>query len=301
LKPGPARVRLNPARWIGDREGVHHFRHWLEIALCAFDTSPLMPDDIRKLDYAVRMCAEQAGVHTLSKLWHILGGTSRALAARLLPWTRQSERYGEYFDNEVDGFALSDITGIEVGDLLSDAHLAPALLAYVFQAVARKIDDPRRPTLIYLEEAWYLLRNEQFRGYFEDWIKTMRKHGACVGISTQSLADLRDCPIGPTLNDNIKTRILLPNMQAFDSRDIYRDMLGLRDDEIEILRCARQKRDYYVVQDARRRLVSPELPPAILALTRSDARAKESFGRHLARGGDHWLSRYIEEICNATT
>jgi type IV secretion system protein VirB4 len=167
--------------------------------------------------------------------------------------------------------------------------------------VARKIDDPRRPTLIYLEEAWYLLRNEQFRGYFEDWIKTMRKHGACVGISTQSLADLRDCPIGPTLNDNIKTRILLPNMQAFDSRDIYRDMLGLRDDEIEILRCARQKRDYYVVQDARRRLVSPELPPAILALTRSDARAKESFGRHLARGGDHWLSRYIEEICNATT
>jgi type IV secretion system protein VirB4 len=146
-----------------------------------------------------------------------------------------------------------------------------------------------------------LLRNAQFRDYFEDWIKTMRKHGASVGISTQSLADLRDCPIGPTLNDNIKTRILLPNMQAFDSRDIYRDMLGLRDDEIEVLRRARQKRDYYLVQDDRRRLVCPELPPAILALTRSDARAKALFAQHLERGGDDWLARYVEEICHAAT
>ena len=299
LRPDRQGVCMNPARWIGDPSALPQLRRWLEIALCAFDATPLTPDEIQKIDYAVRLCAEQPGAHTLTKLWHILGGTSRPLAARLHPWTRQSDRYGHFFDNEADSFALSDITGLEVGDLLSDEHLAPALLAYVFQAVARKVDDPARPTLIYLEEAWYLLRNAGFRSYFEEWIKTMRKHGASVGISTQSLADLRHCPIGPTLNDNIKTRILLPNAQAFDSRDIYQDMLGLRDDEIELIRSARQKRDYYIVQDQRRRLIAPEFSAEILALTRSDARAKEVFRRHLDKAGDDWLARYIEEMQHA--
>jgi type IV secretion system protein TrbE len=164
--------------------------------------------------------------------------------------------------------------------------------------VEEKVDNAAQPTLIYLEEAWYLLQNAAFRGMFEDWIKTMRKRNACVGIATQSLKDVRDCPISATLNDNIKTRIFLPNLQAFDSRDVYRDMLGLHDHEIEIIRNARQKRDYYIVQDNRRRLVDVQLPPRILALTRSDALAKKIFNREQARGGSDWLSRYIKEMVN---
>jgi type IV secretion system protein VirB4 len=301
LTPGSCTVRMNPARWIGVPADLPRFMRWLEIALAAFDPTPLTPQEIATLDYAVRLCAGQPGAHTLSKLWHILGGTSRSLALRLLPWTRQSDRYGAMFDNEDDSFELADIAGIEVGDLLSDAHLAPAVLAYLFEAIARKVDDPRRPTLIYLEEAWYLLRDASFRAMFEGWVKTMRKHGASVGIATQSLADLRDCPIGPTLNDNIRTRIFLPNPQAFDSAAIYREMLGLRDDEIEVIRTAIQKREYYIVQDDRRRLVAPQLSGEILALTRSDARAKASFRRARARGGADWLARYLEDMRDAAT
>jgi type IV secretion system protein VirB4 len=299
LQPGACPVRMNPARWIGDPATVPSFMRWLEIVLGAFDPTPLTPDEVVTLDYAVKLCAGQPGTHTLSKLWHILGGTHHALALRLLPWTRQSGRYGDLFDNEDDSFALADVAGIEVGDLLSDEHLAPVVLAYLFEAVARKVDDPRRPTLIYLEEAWYLLRHGAFRATFEEWIKTMRKHGACVGIATQSLADLRQCPISPTLNDNIRTRIFLPNPQAGDSAEIYREMLGLRDDEIEVIRTARQKHEYYIVQDARRRLVAPLLTGEILALTRSDARAKEIFRRAKERGGDDWIDRYVVEVCNA--
>jgi type IV secretion system protein VirB4 len=299
LRSGEASVRMNPARWIGDPQRLPSFQRWLEIVLVALDPTPLTPEEIVTLDYAIKLCAGQPGVHTLSKLWHILGGTHRALALRLLPWTRQSDRYGALFDNEEDAFTLAEIAGIEVGDLLGDEHLAPVVLAYLFEAVAQKVDDPRRPTLIYLEEAWYLLRHATFRATFEAWIKTMRKHGACVGIATQSLADLRQCPIGPTLNDNIRTRIFLPNPQAMDSAAIYREMLGLRDDEIEAIRTARQKREYYIVQDDRRRLVAPQLTGEILAFTRSDARAKEIFRRARARGGDDWLARYVSEVCSA--
>ncbi len=296
LQDGQAGANMNPARWISRRESIPKFRRWLELALRSFDTAALSPQDIKVLDKAIELAACQGGAHTLSKLHMLIAGQDKALAARLHAWTRGSERYGEFFDNPEDDFSIADIAGIEVGGLLADGNLAPAVLAYLFEVVEEKVDDPRRPTLIYLEEAWYLLQNAAFRDMFEDWIKTMRKRNVCVGIATQSLKDVRDCPISATLNDNIKTRIFLPNLQAIDSRDIYRDMLGLQDHEIDIIRHARQKRDYYIVQDDRRRLVDVQLPPEILALTRSDARAKTLFNRELALGGADWLARYMQEI-----
>jgi len=296
LGEGRVDAAMNPARWIAQPHTVPKFRRWVELALRAFDPAPLSPENVQVLDTAIQLAAGQGGAHTLSKLYMLIAGQDKALASRLHAWTRASDRYGVFFDNADDGFVLSDITGIEVGGLLADTHLAPPMLAYLFEVVEEKVDDASRPTLIYLEEAWYLLQNPVFRQMFEDWIKTMRKRNAAVGIATQSLKDVRDSPISATLNDNIKTRIFLPNLQAFDSRDVYRDMLGLRDAEIEVIRGARQKRDYYVVQDTRRRLVDVQLPPEILALTRSDARAKAIFQREMARGGDHWLARYMQEV-----
>jgi len=296
LGDGQVDAAMNPARWIARPDTVPKFRRWVDLALRAFDPQPLTPENVQVLDKAIQLAAGQGGAHTLSKLYMLIAGQDKALASRLHAWTRASDRYGVYFDNPEDSFVLSDITGIEVGGLLADTHLAPAMLAYLFEVVEEKVDDASRPTLIYLEEAWYLLQNPAFRHMFEDWIKTMRKRNASVGIATQSLKDVRDSPISATLNDNIKTRIFLPNLQAFDSRDVYRDMLGLRDAEIEVIRSARQKRDYYVVQDTRRRLVDVQLPPEILALTRSDARAKAIFQRELARGGEHWLARYMQEV-----
>jgi type IV secretion system protein VirB4 len=298
LQDGKSGATMNPARWIAKRETVPKFRRWVELALRAFDDRPLTPQDIKVLDKAIELAACQGGAHTLSKLHMLIAGQDKNLAARLHAWTRGSERYGQFFDNAEDDFSMADIAGIEVGGLLADQNLAPAMLAYLFEVVEEKVDNAAQPTLIYLEEAWYLLQNAAFRGMFEDWIKTMRKRNACVGIATQSLKDVRDCPISATLNDNIKTRIFLPNLQAFDSRDVYRDMLGLHDHEIEIIRNARQKRDYYIVQDNRRRLVDVQLPPRILALTRSDALAKKIFNREQARGGSDWLSRYIKEMVN---
>jgi len=296
LQDGQVEAVMNPARWIANPATVPKFRRWVTLALRAFDETPLTPENVQVLDKAIQLAAGQGGAHTLSKLYMLIAGQDKALATRLHAWTRASDRYGRFFDNPEDHFALSDVTGIEVGGLLADGSLAPAMLAYLFEVVEEKVDDATRPTLIYLEEAWYLLQNAAFRHMFEDWIKTMRKRNACVGIATQSLKDVRDSPISATLNDNIKTRIFLPNLQAFDSRDVYRDMLGLQDHEIDVIRNARQKRDYYIVQDTRRRLVDVQLPPEILSLTRSDARAKAIFHRELARGGDNWLARYMQEV-----
>lgn len=296
LRPGRETARMSPARWCNRPQDYPKLRRWLEIAMCAFDSRELSVREIQVIDKAIEMLAHQHGERSLSALHALINAQDQALGDRLLPWTA-GQRYGQMFDNVEDTFALSDICGIEVGGLLADEHLAPAVLGYLFETIEEMVDSTI-PTFIYLEEGWYLLQNDTFRARFEDWIKTMRKRTALVGIATQSVADIRRTPISSTLNDNIKTRIFLPNVQAFDSADIYRGMFGLRDDEIEVIRGARQKSDYFIVQENRRRLLNVTLPPEILALTRSDARAKAIFERQRNEGGDDWLGRYVMEINN---
>jgi type IV secretion system protein VirB4 len=296
LRPGSRSARMSPARWCNaDKpEDFHKLRRWLEVTLCAFDSTPLQPFDIKVMDRSIEVLAAQAGERSLSALHMIISGQDQALAARLAPWIKGG-RYGDLFDHETDTFSLGDICGIEVGGLLSDTHLAPSVLAYLFEVIEEMVDN-RAPTFIYLPEAWYMLKETTFRDRFEDYIKTMGKRAALVGIDTQSLKDLRDVPISATLNDNLKTRIFLPNVQAHSSGDIYRDMCGLRDDEIDRIRDAREKGEYYIVQGTERHMVDVTLPPEILAVTRSDVRAKDIFKRHLESGNPDWLANYVSEV-----
>ncbi|MFN7693455.1 MAG: VirB4 family type IV secretion system protein [Burkholderiales bacterium] len=298
IKPDtPGSARMSPIRWLRRREDYVRLRNWLDLALTAFDAVPLSVTDIKVLDRSMEVLASQSGTKSLSALHAIVQGQDKNLGNRFLPWIKGG-RYGSLFDHEEDDLVLSDICGIEMGELLADQNLAPAVLGYLFEVVDESVDSTR-PSLIYLEEAWYLLSNPIFAARFEGWIKTMRKRNACVGIATQSLADIRKTPISSTLNDNIKTRIFLPNLQAFDSIDIYRDMLGLRDDEVDVIRSAVEKRQYYLVRKERRRLVDVRLPKEVLALTRSDPKAKALFNHHRQGGGERWLADYLEQI-NAT-
>lgn len=297
---GSNNVMMAPARWARNPENWPKLRQWLEMAMLAFDDTPFTPNDVKIIDSAIRMASQHDGDLSLTLIYHFIAGQSKVLAGRLHPWTKQSDRYGDLFDNSVDQFQLSTITGIEMGGLLADEHLAPALLTYLFGVIEESVDSTQ-PTLIYLEEAWYLLRNPFFREMFEDWIKTMRKRNCSVGLATQSVKDLEKTPISSTLNDNIRTRIYLPNIYARASQEIYCDMLGLRLDEVDILRDARPKLQYYVVQDTRRRLIELPLRNDILPLTQSDARAKDLFARNRGSGAPYpdFVFQYLKEMNHA--
>lgn len=299
LRPGHGGAKMNPGRWAvaNDEVACGKLRRWLEVALLAFDKTPLSAADIKVIDRSINILANQGGEHSLLALWQILKGQDigdSPLSLRLQPWIR-GNRYGYMFDHAEDTFSLSDISGIEVGGLLQDDHLAAALLGYLFEVVDEKVD-ATMPTFIYLEEAWYLLREAIFRARFEDWIRTMRKRNAVVGIATQTIKEMRDVPISAALNDNIKTSFYLPNEKAGASIDVYTEMCGLSVEDVGIIRSAHQKGQYYLAQDSRRRLLEVVLPPDILALTRSDARAKEVFARHKASGRDNWIQTYVMEM-----
>lgn len=79
------------------------------------------------------------------------------------------------------------------------------------------------------------------------WIKTLRKNNAVVILATQSLSDLRHCPIYENLIDCIKTRFFLPNPDALQkpSLDDYQN-LGLLEQQIKKIAEGIKKRDVFM-------------------------------------------------------
>jgi type IV secretion system protein VirB4 len=102
----------------------------------------------------------------------------------------------------------------------------------------------------------------------------MRRKNAVVVMATQQLADFADSKIAPVILDNCPTKIFLPNAEVRSSRDVY-GRLGLKvgtldaplDRELDLLRYATPKMQYYVVSQLGRRLIDLGLGPAALAFT----------------------------------
>ena len=299
---------MNPLKYLGTPARWGDITRWILGAMDAFGGAEITATQAQTISNAITMMAANfKGEATLSQLKAMLDGMDKDLSARLAPWVRASHgisaNYGHLFDNSNDGFGAqmsekSGVIGVDLGGLLRDERLAPSVLEYLFMSIDDLVDG-KTPTLIYLEEAWYLLGNPRFRSGFEDWIKTMRKRLGVVGLSTQSVEDIRRSGISSTLNDNIKTRFYLPNSQAFASRDVYTEMLGLTEDHVQLIRELTPKRHYMAWQDGRTRILDGHLNPNVLALTRADRLARDTFDKWHATGQPNYIDRYVKEITNA--
>lgn len=290
------RAAMNPLLGAGDPAKRQRVSAWIQFAMRSFSTEELSATNISEIDHAVNLMAEGSPAHMrLTELHNYLSNAE--LKARLRPWMEGSS-LGYLFDHVNDDFRISPVTAIDVGNLLSEENrsIAPAIMAHLFNVIEDQINDTRQPTLIYLEEAWYMLRDPVFEAKFLDWLRTMRKRNTCVGIATQGVGDIRNSGIKDALNENMPTRIFLPNDKAWANAEVYQGFLGLRPDQIDVIRMARRKRDYYVVQGSKARLLDVNLPPRVLALTRSDGAARSAFLRWEQSGDPNWVERYVDEI-----
>ncbi|MCM3582002.1 hypothetical protein M3795_16070 [Ralstonia pickettii] len=154
-----------------------------------------------------------------------------------------------------------------------------------------------KPTLIYLEEVWYLLKNKKLRERFDNWLRTLAKKNAIVGMTTQSLAEIADSDIFTTIIDNIQNRIFLPNPSVMAHLDLYRDKFQLNDEQIERIRTAKRKVQYYFVNpEGMSRMVNVKFPPEMLACLRSDQLARMKYEEFRAKLVPDWQEQYIEEL-----
>lgn len=306
-EPGQGGVRINPVyRMLAD-DNEAALLSWIDV-LFASSGEKMTPEEQEKVSTAIQMVKSLSRSHwRLSMLYSYLAGSDKALALKLSPFVdRSSEEgsfakgpYSEYFDNEVDSFSLSSIVCMETGKLLKTPEIAAPFMEYAFYCIEKSLDG-MTPSLIYVEECWYMLSNPAFEAKIEDWLRTFRKKKAFVVFATQSPAELQRMRSWAAFIANVPTHIFLPSMQDSVSAlaDLYVALFGLNEEQLNLLSKAVPKRDYLICKPGVTRMVSAIMPPAIIAINEGtsnpDIRAQ---ARALSeKGVDGWQTKFITEV-----
>src|SRR5690606_17187032 len=192
------------------------------------------------------------------------------LKRALQPYTLAGP-YGRLLDADGEQFGTHDAQAFETEGLVG-TPAAPAVLAYLFHRIGRRLDG--RPTLILIDEGWLALDDPLFGRQLKEWLKTLRKKNASVVFATQSLADIEGSRLAPALIESCPTRLFLANERALEPQiaGIYR-RFGLNDRQIEIIASATPKRDYYCQSPLGNRLFDLGLGPLALAFAAASQRS----------------------------
>ena len=244
-----------PLRDLEDSTDVAWAVQWLE-KLCALNgLTPITPQHRNAITDAVKLLRESQG-RTLTDFCSMVQHMEvrEALESYTL-----AGAWGQLLDAKEDSLGSSRFMVFEMEKLMtsgdSNDKAVIAVLLYLFRRIEKRLDGS--PTLIPLDEAWVYLRNELFRDYLRDWLKTLRKKNAVVLLATQNLSDIFNSKIRDVVLESCPTKVLLPNAEAGNpaSREFYHSV-GLNQREVEIVQMALPKRQYYVVSVEGRRLIS---------------------------------------------
>ena len=304
-KQSNEKIRMNPLHWLKTPEKIPAITNWLLGLFSTFNQAPLTPVQFDTLNQSIRMLVTSInGNITLSHLKQMLDGLDKNLGARLAPWTNDNNiglGYGYLFDNQFDTFYESfssnknGIICVDISSILDDINIFQPIIEYLLFCIDIYVDG-KTPSFIYLEEAWYLLKDKRFSLEFENWIRTMRKKMAVVGLSTQSVGDIKKMEISSIINDNIKTKIFLPNLMIDSSYSVYEDFFGLRDDHIQMIRNMIPKKNYLIWQDSRVRVLNAQFPFNVLAFIRSDSLALKIFEKSFHLTGSRGYLKLLKEM-----
>jgi type IV secretion system protein VirB4 len=198
---------------------------------------------------------------------------SNSLKRALKPYCLDGA-HGRLLDADHEALGDGSVQAFETEGLIGTAA-APAVLAYLFHRIARRLDG--RPTLLIIDEGWLALNDADFAGQLREWLKTLRKKNASVVFATQSLSDIDGSPIAPAIIESCPTRIMLPNERAIEPQitAIYR-RFGLNGRQIELVSRAVPKRDYYCQSRRGNRMFELGLGEVALAFVAASAKADQA-------------------------
>lgn len=292
LRAGGDTPRLNPMKLVGDRNNWIWLSNWLK-GLAVGRGYQLKAEDDRAIREAIEQTAAQPETKWRLSTFVVLLN-DKNLAEQYQEWVDEGS-FASIFDNVDDEFALTDFVCIEMGGLF-DTVVAGPFMDYAFFRINQKLDG--KPTLIYIEECWYMLKDPTFAAKIDDWLRTLAKKNAFVVMATQSLHEIATSPIFASIIDNIKNRIYLPNADAYAHRQMYNEMFGLNDAQIDRIAAAIPKQHYYFVTSSVSRMAVVRFPKEILAVVRSDSKAQKIFDRwHSQRETrPDWDEQYLKEV-----
>jgi len=261
-----AHLAFCPLRDLEDASDVAWACDWIE-KLCALNQlMPITPQHRNAIHEAMKLlCESNASNRASSRAF--VGRTLTDFCAQVqnmevreaLEFYTLGGAWGQLLDSKEDSLGNGNFLVFEMEKLMTSGggndKAVIAVLLYLFRQIEKRLDGS--PTLIPLDEAWVYLRNDLFRDYLRDWLKTLRKKNACVLLATQNLSDIFNSTIRDVVLESCPTKIVLPNAEAGNpvSREFYH-AIGLNEREIQMVQTAVPKRQYYVASPEGRRLIS---------------------------------------------
>lgn len=309
---GAKRRAMNPVRVMLANGDDLRLRQWIEVLITAGGNTVDSTEGATIFSAIQALRTSSLGEPSLQRLGAIyahISGQDQRLAAKLAPYVDRSEEendlgqgpYATYFDNIEDDFAFNTMIGMEVGGILETSALASPFMDYVFYCIDQKLDGTT-PTMIYIEEAWYMLSNPVFLQKMEDWLRTFRKKKAFIVFATQSLHELSELPNLGAFISNIPSLIFLPPVKnsVQEVAHLYKAVFGTTEAQLELLRTAIPKKDYLLIRPKFTRLVNAQMSPALLAINEATTvpRLRASVLEYAERGGVDWQLNYLREKLN---
>lgn len=288
------RFKLAPMALLGDP--VHHpfLVGWLaEIITNGRQGVSCTPAEIDKITGTVRGLAVLKREHwTLSYAKTSLGPD---LGAYLSRWVNGGAD-GNWFDNEAEELNFGRHLCFECKELFDDPEVAQLAMSYLFHVIEHLLDDT--PTIVSIEETWFFLDNEVFARKIDGFLRTLGKRNGSLWMVTQNLKEIDQSSIRSSILSNVPNTIYLPDASLHQSAALYQDVGGLQPEEITRIASAHDKQNYYLKTPSRNRMLSMFLPPEIVAVLTSGARARKIFERHYndSETNPSWRGDYLKEV-----
>ncbi len=296
-------AKLNPLSLVKDRRHHAFLTDWI-ISLIEMRGYKATAEDVKAVGEAleelyVNASPEHARLRSVDAL------LPNRLKLHLSPYV-DGGQYAYMFDNAEDRFAVSGITCVEMGDLLRIPAIAAPFIDYAFYRITDLLEQNRSagarpsPTLIYLEECWFLLENPRFASRIRDWLKTLAKMNAILVMTTQSLDDMiaSDAKVFAAIRDNIPTKILLPNPRAATEslRRLYVDQFGVPEQYIDMISKAGRSH-YLIMKSDHAKMIRYRFTSDQLCYLRSDSAALAIFEEEVSKGPG-WEDRYLRRCAD---
>lgn len=217
-------------------------------------------------------------------------------------------RFGNIFDGDHTSLNVARWVLFEMEYLmdLGKECTGPALL-FIFHFLEKSFTGCL--TFFIMDECWFGLENPAIMNKMKKYLLTLRKKNVFCIFATQNPSTVAHSPLATTMVQNCPTQIFLADPKA-TNKDLAMDykMLGLTDDEIELIARGRKKRDYYLKSTAGTRFFQLALGPLQLALFRGkETKLKLKDGRIVKwydflqmimekRKNDEYARGYVNDI-----
>mgnify|MGYP005873928001 FL=1 len=205
--------------------------------------------------------------------------------------------YGEYFDNNKDDINDDNLFQVFELEKIFDSKILDIFLDYLFHRVEVELLSSKNgkfvPTFMFLDEFWRMLGTPKFKAKLKNWLKTLRKKNVSVIMATQSLSDVARSEIKSALLESCPTKIYLTNPDLIPNSDTEMDYFsfGLNEVEVEMIRTAQPKRDYYVKSEGGK-MIDLQLTPIELAYVGSSTPAEQQMCEKLYKDSDGNLEEF---------